>query len=223
MLAFIKNLLKRFPFIDLGQENPNSASRRISLNFIPVSKGAKALDAGCREGSQTKVIEERGYVVTSVDIENAYEKCRILDLNYTIPFDNAYFDLIYCSEVIEHLRDPAFTVSEFTRVLAPGGTIILTTPNSYCIWFRILYFFGLRKEKIQKEDHIQFFDIHAIRRLFSRARIYGFWPLVFKFKILRGVSFLSPTFIIQTVTDNQSAKEFGTSDTSPKSNQNDQA
>jgi len=206
MLALIKKLLKRFPIIDLGQENPNSASRRISLNLILASNGAKALDAGCREGRQTKVLEAKGYVVTSVDIDKIYKKCQVIDLNSAIPFNDDHFDLIYCSEVLEHLCNPDFTVSEFIRTLTPGGTLILTTPNSYCVWFRLLYFFGLKKEKIQKEDHVQFFNIEDMHRLFPGARVFGFWPFIIKFRVTYGISFLSPTFIIQMTKDNLSGK-----------------
>jgi SAM-dependent methyltransferase len=38
-------------------------------------------------------------------------------------------DLILCSEVIEHLRDPRALLEEILRLLVPGGTAILTTPN----------------------------------------------------------------------------------------------
>jgi len=165
--------------------------------MIPSYKGKKALDAGCGKGVQSKVLEKKGYIVTSVDIVKVYKECLVVDLNELLPFNDNSFDLIYCSEVIEHLKDPEFTAAEFKRVLAPGGLLILTTPNSYCLWFRIMYLLGLSKEKIQKECHIQFFGIKDIRRIFPEAIIYGFWPFILKWKISRGVAFLSPTFIIR--------------------------
>lgn len=55
-----------------------------------------------------------------------------------LPVDNAIFDYVLCCEVIEHLElDPMFMISEINRVLKPGGTLILTTPNitsSRAIW-----------------------------------------------------------------------------------------
>ncbi len=48
-----------------------------------------------------------------------------------IPRDDNYYDSVLCSEVIEHLDvDPMFMLSEINRVLKPGGTLILTTPNA---------------------------------------------------------------------------------------------
>lgn len=46
------------------------------------------------------------------------------------PYEDASFDTIVCSEVIEHLKhDPAHMLAEINRVLKPGGRLILTTPN----------------------------------------------------------------------------------------------
>lgn len=48
----------------------------------------------------------------------------------TFPYDDASFDTVVCSEVIEHLRhDPAYMLGEINRVLKPNGKLILTTPN----------------------------------------------------------------------------------------------
>jgi SAM-dependent methyltransferase len=46
------------------------------------------------------------------------------------PFPDGSFDLVLCSEVIEHLGlDPMFMLAEINRVLRPGGCLLLTTPN----------------------------------------------------------------------------------------------
>ena len=47
-----------------------------------------------------------------------------------LPHEDASLDVITCFEVLEHLRyDPVFMMSEFNRVLRPGGLLLLTTPN----------------------------------------------------------------------------------------------
>ncbi|HLC46531.1 MAG TPA: lysylphosphatidylglycerol synthase domain-containing protein [Candidatus Nanoarchaeia archaeon] len=51
-----------------------------------------------------------------------------------LPFKDSSFDLVYCSEVIEHLpsaKDHAFLAEEIKRVLRPGRHCIITTPNHY--------------------------------------------------------------------------------------------
>lgn len=42
---------------------------------------------------------------------------------------SAYFDYVVCFQVIEHICDDAFFMSEIHRVLKPGGKLILSTPN----------------------------------------------------------------------------------------------
>ena len=43
------------------------------------------------------------------------------------------FDLVLCSEVIEHLRDSAGALAQMHRLLNPGGTLILSTPQRYSL------------------------------------------------------------------------------------------
>jgi 2-polyprenyl-3-methyl-5-hydroxy-6-metoxy-1,4-benzoquinol methylase len=52
------------------------------------------------------------------------------DLNEPLPYDGARFDVIVSAEVIEHLENPRFVARELFRLLRPGGTLLLTTPNN---------------------------------------------------------------------------------------------
>jgi glycosyltransferase involved in cell wall biosynthesis/SAM-dependent methyltransferase len=46
------------------------------------------------------------------------------------PYEDGYFSTVLCCELIEHLpSDPMHMMSEINRVLKPGGTLVLTTPN----------------------------------------------------------------------------------------------
>lgn len=197
-ISLLQAFLKKYPIIDLGQENPYSKSRQISLSLIEQCNGLTALDAGCRGGLQTKMLMEKGYRVTPVDIVKLFPEAEVVDLNKSLPFSDNSFDLIFCSEVLEHLIDPFFTVKEFNRVLKPSGKIIITTPNSYCLIFKMLSLLGFPPKAIQKKDHIHFFSIENITRLFPDSKIYGFFPIFIKFQISRYVSALSPCFIIKS-------------------------
>lgn len=50
---------------------------------------------------------------------------------YELPFADESFDCVTFQEVIEHLEGAAQAVKEINRVLKPGGTLVLTTPNAY--------------------------------------------------------------------------------------------
>ena len=63
--------------------------------------------------------------------------CSSLD---SLPFTDASFDLITCNMVVEHLPAPFTTFREMSRVLAPGGTLMVHTPNTrnYLVFANIL-------------------------------------------------------------------------------------
>ncbi|HLH09855.1 MAG TPA: methyltransferase domain-containing protein [Terriglobales bacterium] len=52
------------------------------------------------------------------------------DLNDKVPYANNSFDTVVAAEVFEHLENPRFVARELFRVLRPGGTLLLTTPNN---------------------------------------------------------------------------------------------
>ncbi len=199
LLDPVIKLLKRIP-IDLGQQTvaEYTKGKQIALGLVPPGAGKRALDVGARAGHQTRWLRARGYEVTSVDVEPLFAECIQVDANQRLPFADDSFDLIWCSEVIEHLEDPAHSLSELRRIARPGGILLLTTPNSYAWLFRFIALFGFTPERIQRKDHVQFFDLSAIRRLAPDAELYGFFPyLLVKRKISRGIGALSPTFVLR--------------------------
>lgn len=197
MLQSVIELLKRVP-LDLGQGAvaETTYGKQIALGLVPPGPG-RALDVGARLGHQTRWLEARGYQVTSVDAEPGFEGCLVVDANQPLPFADESFDLVWCSEVIEHLLVPERSLAELRRVTRRGGTLVLTTPNSYAWLFRALALVGLTPERIQRSDHLHFFDAEDVRRLAPDAQIYGYFPYAFvKRTIRRGVGALSPTFVL---------------------------
>jgi 2-polyprenyl-3-methyl-5-hydroxy-6-metoxy-1,4-benzoquinol methylase len=64
-----------------------------------------------------------------------YPAARFVQGNGThLPIRSGYFDLVLCSEVIEHVPQPCQLVAELHRILKPGGTLIISTPNSISVW-----------------------------------------------------------------------------------------
>lgn len=51
----------------------------------------------------------------------------------SLPFADASFDTVLCTEVLEHVAEPKRALCEMSRVLRDGGTLILTTPQSFCV------------------------------------------------------------------------------------------
>ena len=69
------------------------------------------------------------------------KKCnsqRVIGSILDIPFDKNTFDYVICTEVIEHTVNPKQAVKELSRVLKPGGILILTVPNKIWKWSVII-------------------------------------------------------------------------------------
>lgn len=108
--------------------------------FTPLA-GKTALDVGCGAGLLTEPLARLGARVTGIDAapENigaarAHAAASGLDIDYLAgEFETVAagrtFDLVTSMEVIEHVTDPAAFVAGLAAALAPGGLMILSTPN----------------------------------------------------------------------------------------------
>ena len=185
--------------IDVGQaeKKHDSAGKRIAASFVGDGAGKRALDIGCRDGYWSEKLKQRGYEVSSLDIEPHYTHAITHNVESGLPYDDHTFDLVWCTEVIEHLYKPEFLLKEIERVLAPGGKAILTTPNSGAWFYPVLRLFGWTPQRLQNSDHKQFFKLRDLRRLAGeRYDILGYFPYALFFLPIRHlVGLLSPTFI----------------------------
>ena len=77
------------------------------------------------------------------------------------------------------------SLAELRRVTAPGGEVILTTPNSYALIFRAIALVGLTPEKIQRDDHLHFFDRKDIDRLCPDGEVLGYFPYMWIKRTIR--------------------------------------
>ena len=123
------------------------------LRLLRESPPARFLDVGCGDGYFCeKVREVFSADVAGVDVSvNACQRARSRGLQALtiapeapIPFRDETFDTVFCGEVIEHVADTDFLLSEARRLLTTGGHLVLTTPNLAAWYNRILLLFGLQ-------------------------------------------------------------------------------
>lgn len=137
-----------------GHWDRSAESRlRVSLAAIRALAPRRVLDVGCGDGFfGLRIQAETGAEVWGVDISQASVSlaesrglpCRVCDAGSAIPFEDGYFDLVFCGEVLEHMLNPDRFLEEIRRVLAPGGHVVLTTPN-LAAWFnRVLLPLGFQ-------------------------------------------------------------------------------
>lgn len=106
------------------------------------------LDAGCGDGRYLRALDaELPERVAGVDIserilETAHAAIPRADLQQAnlerLPFADASFDLVLCTQVIEHVLDAPAGVSELSRVLQPDGVLVISTDNERNVVSRAL-------------------------------------------------------------------------------------
>jgi SAM-dependent methyltransferase len=96
----------------------------------------RALDLGCGDGALSASVRAERLTLADVSpVALARARARVpgaeaveLDPDVPLPFGDGSFDLVVCTETIEHVRDVQLLLSEVRRVLEPGGRLAISTP-----------------------------------------------------------------------------------------------
>jgi SAM-dependent methyltransferase len=110
------------------------------LDLVEPQPGDRVIDLGCAAGAMSHFLSELGCETVGVDAQAvAIEKARALfpGLQFVVadvaglPFEDTSFDKAVAADLVEHLADATFDamLRELRRVLVPGGTVTIYTPN----------------------------------------------------------------------------------------------
>lgn len=163
---------------------PNIGERiEIASRYVPIAK--RMLDVGCGDGViyfflKNKVQEIYGIDNNKKDLLKAKKnrlrtKVCYLDTE-KFPFNNNYFNVVTCLDVIEHIKNPNFLLSEIYRVLEKEGILILSTPNirfsDHLLKLILKGIFPKTSEdsSIYDGGHIHFFTFSDMHNLLSNSR-----------------------------------------------------
>ena len=135
------------------------------LDNTNLSKNSRILDVGCGAGITVKEVANKGYEILRMDysynmVKKAKATCNTntkLDTNFlqgdieSLPFKDSVFDTVLCLGVITYLKSEQKALHEMSRILKPGGTMILSILNKFSLG-KCLDISVLVKRKLQRTE-----------------------------------------------------------------------
>lgn len=128
-------------------QSPEVANDESKIRLVQnYTDGKRLLDVGCALGGFLLRAKESGFDVSGVEYsESAAKHSREvhgLDVSQGTLFEAALpsesFDVVTMWDVIEHLADPHENLAEVSRLLKPGGILVMTTGDVNSLWSRLL-------------------------------------------------------------------------------------
>jgi len=158
--------------------------RRLEIfqSFVP--RSVTVLDVGCGRGRCSAALSRAGYRVVGVDIsERAVAEARaavpeaqfhVQDLGSPLPFPDASFGAAFMTDVIEHVFDPPTVIREISRVLSPGGQLLISTPYHGLVKNVLIALFRFDRHFDPQGPHIRFFSRSSLTHLLRDAGFRSF-------------------------------------------------
>jgi ubiquinone/menaquinone biosynthesis C-methylase UbiE len=165
-------------FINSGKDCVNKMKNILGASDFVIQPGVRVLDFGCGAGRIIRWLDDAadGSEVWGADIsaehiiwlqQHLSPPFRFVTVTATphLPFEDSYFDLIYCFSVFTHIDDLADTwLLEMKRILKPGGRLFITIQDKHSLrqymnqnwWLPDLLRAYDKKEMISKRDFSMF-------------------------------------------------------------------
>jgi 2-polyprenyl-6-hydroxyphenyl methylase/3-demethylubiquinone-9 3-methyltransferase len=161
---------------------PELFAVRCAFLLEHVKAGSTVVDVGCGEGAFSAALAAHGARPIAVDV--AGEPLRRLRGRFPqlgdvrrgapgepLPVADREADVVWAGEVIEHVVDVGAFATDLRRILAPGGTLLLTTPDHPR---RLLLRFALRPSSFDEHvwpyaDHLRFFTRRTLAHVLEGA------------------------------------------------------
>jgi ubiquinone/menaquinone biosynthesis C-methylase UbiE len=146
------------------------------LSSAGIARGRRLLDLGCGDGNNLVWLSKYADAAYGSDY-NLVRLARASAQNreatifaadiLRFPSDDGMFDIVYFNHVIEHIQDDVAALREVRRILAPGGLLVLGTPNEGAWWWQWAY----RRDAaaLASTDHVHFYTGELIAQRMRAA------------------------------------------------------
>lgn len=160
-------------------------------------KGKKVIDFPAGNGITSRILKEVGALPHAMDLFPEYFEvdgltCERANIKDGLPVEDQHADALICQEGIEHFSDQFDALKEFNRVLKPGGTLLITTPNYSNLRAKMSYLLGessrfnstlapneldsiwMSKQEITSEIYFGHIFLIGVQKLRVLAKLTGF-------------------------------------------------
>lgn len=178
--------------------NYNTSTAKFEA-LMPPGRDMRILDVGSGDGELLQPYvsghEVHGIDVSATAVSQAMKRgvrAQVADAQHRFPFDDKYFDVVLALDILEHLQDPFYALTEAWRVTKPDGCLIAALPNHFDLRTRwqILTGRGLVKWSQRQftavpwdYEHIRFLTLKEFRALLVAA---GWYPERWQFNFMSG-------------------------------------
>ena len=148
----------------------------------------RTLDVGCGTQPYRSLFPGPDYVGIEVPTASAYGSAKLADVYYNgrhLPFADASFDVVFSSQVLEHVFSPDAFLAEIGRVLRPGGHLLLTTPF---VWDEHEQPYDFARYSSYGLIHLACrngFDVEQARKTLANVSLLSQLALAYAYKVLR--------------------------------------
>lgn len=158
------------------------AKLRFHAAYPHIRSGSRVCDLGC--GLDAAFLNYAGDKIShGVGVDDQVEDgvrgrwWRVrADITEPLPMEPGQFDHVVMLAVLEHLREPESVLREAYRILAPGGSLIMTWPSEMVDpILRVLHVLGLVSDEMESDEHQQRIPLESLR---TRLQTIGFHKFV---------------------------------------------